>query len=285
MRKTQTAAVAAATTIVTWFVLLVATLVAASFLGSSGNGDISASEPTGDADPIPDFDVEVSTSADGVSVRWETPPTDNDTGSGDIDSGEIEYVVYTHMVFGNSEPTADEVARTRSDSATFTAQQVDALSVVGFLEDRVHVVAGVRSASSGACLQTCDTQGLAGRTEAEAVPLLALAAADTGAWCRSNPIECSNAVVARQGADQQAVAAPTGATATRITSRSGELSWTQIPGMRYEITRNGKLLGTIDADHWNQTDLDPDLAYTFEIRTVNENGEKSAPALVAMADL
>ena len=93
------------------------------------------------------------------------------------------------------------------------------------------------------------------------------------------------AVAANARADDPP-SAPTGVRATLYDGAGGELFWQRASDDRgvvgYEITVNGRSLGTLDATSLYDPSLRPDTAYVFTVRAVDTAGQRSVPATAAL---
>lgn len=68
---------------------------------------------------------------------------------------------------------------------------------------------------------------------------------------------------------------PTGINTTNVTDDSITLRWTDIPGARFSIQKNGSYVNTIYDNYYVFDNLEPDKSYTFEIASKNSDGELS----------
>ncbi|MFB9736224.1 chitinase [Streptomyces sp. NPDC057386] len=76
------------------------------------------------------------------------------------------------------------------------------------------------------------------------------------------------------GTPTQPPAAPTGLTATAVTSDSVSLSWSAVPGATsYAVHRDGTRVQTTSGTTATVTGLDPSTAYTFRVSALNTAGE------------
>ncbi|MFF9281146.1 chitinase [Streptomyces griseosporeus] len=83
------------------------------------------------------------------------------------------------------------------------------------------------------------------------------------------------------GSTTQPPAAPTGLTATTVTSTSVTLSWTPAAGATsYEVYRDGTRVQTTSTASATVTGLSPSTAYAFQVSALNDAGESPRSATV-----
>ncbi|MFF9627109.1 chitinase [Streptomyces griseosporeus] len=83
------------------------------------------------------------------------------------------------------------------------------------------------------------------------------------------------------GSTTQPPAAPTGLTATTVTSTSVTLSWTPVAGATsYAVHRDGTRVQTTSATSATVTGLTPSTAYAFQVSALNDAGESPRSATV-----
>ena len=86
------------------------------------------------------------------------------------------------------------------------------------------------------------------------------------------------------GDSSTSVPSPANLTGTVYSSTAAELFWTRsdIPGLQYEVLRDGDVVATTDGTSYFTDDLAPNQSYNFEVIAIDGSGARSEASVVSL---